>query len=78
MNKQIDKVIISVKDVIISHKLKSKIFNKLWHIDEFWEDPKDDDIIVCEYEDHHMEVEKVTSDLDTDEIIRYAYLNDLL
>lgn len=69
---------IIVDDVIFSPGLNSKHIDKIWHMDEYWEYPKDGEIIIAIYENKDKMIVRVNSDLDTDEIIGYAYINDLV
>ena len=80
MDKSIYKTHIFIDHISILPKLKLVPYNELWHIGKFWEDPKEGKIIVFKYENdfNKMEVVRVTSDLDTDEIVEWAYLDDLI
>lgn len=69
---------IIVDDVVFYPRLKSKQIDKIWHMNECWEDPKDGEVIIAIYEDNNKMIVRVNSDLDTDEIIGYAYVNDLV
>lgn len=57
---------------------RSKKYKQLWHRDEYFILPTEGEIIVCKREDQSCSIERVSSDLDTDEIIEWAYLNDLI
>lgn len=63
-----------------NHKFnkKSERYKKLWHIGDYWKDPDSDRIIICRYESSYLEIIRVDDELDTDEIIEYAYLDDLI
>ncbi len=57
---------------------RSNKYKKLWHVGDFYEDPKLGEIIICRYENQYIEFLRVDSGLNTDEIIEWAYLNDLI
>ena len=80
MDKLIYKAYIFIDHISILPKLKLIPYNKLWHIGKFSEDPKEGKIIVFKYENNFnkMEVVRVTSDLDTNKIVEWAYLDDLI
>lgn len=80
MIQQIDKAYIFVDHVSILPKLKYVKYNELWHIGKFWKDPEEGKVIVFKYQNNFnkMEVIRVDSDLDTDEIVEWAYLDDLI
>lgn len=71
------KVFISIDDITFSPSLRKKNYNDLFHIDSD-ELPKEGEIIVIEYENHYKEIRKMDSNVDTDEIIGWCYLNDIL
>jgi uncharacterized metal-binding protein len=80
MNKLIDKAYIFVDHISTLPKLKCVPYNKLWHIGKFWEEPEEGKIIVYTHENRYnkMEIVRVSSDLDTDEILKWTYLEDLI
>lgn len=80
MLQNIDKAHIFVDHVSILPKLKYAKYNELWHIGKFWKDPEEGKVIVVKYENNYdsMEIVRVSSDLDTDEIVEWAYLEDLI
>lgn len=80
MNKLIDKSYIFVDHISILPKLKYAKYNELWHISKFWEEPKEGKIIVIKHQNKFakLEIVRVDSDLDTDEIVEWAYLDDLI
>jgi len=57
---------------------RSKKYKILWHIGEYFQYPKEESIIVARYENNWVQILRVDSNLDTDEIIEWAYLNDLI
>lgn len=80
MKQNIEKTFIFVSNVSILPKLKYNEHNKLWHIQEHWKDPEEGKIIVAKYESNYSkwEIVRVNKDLDTDEIVEWAYLDDLI
>ena len=80
MDKLIDKAHIFVDCISILPNLKCAPYNKLWHVGKFWKDPEEGKIIVSKYGNNFnkMEVVRITSDLDIDEISEWAYLEDLI
>ena len=80
MLQNIDRAYIFVDRISTLPKLKCVQYNKLWHIGKFWKDPEEGKIIVFKYQSSFgkMEIVRVNSDLDTDEIIEWAYLDDLI
>ena len=80
MNNLIDKAYIFVDHISILPKLKYVQYNKIWHIGKFWEYPEEGKIIVFKHENNYNKIEivRVSSDLDTDEIVEWAYLEDLI
>ena len=64
--------------VYVMKEIKSERYKKLWHIGNYWKDPDSDRIIMCRYESSYLEIVRVDNELDTDEIIEYAYLDDLI
>ena len=52
-------------------------YNDLFHITS-WETPEMGSLIFVEYEDHSKEILRMNSDVDTDEIIGWCYLDDLI
>ena len=73
-----DKLVhIWVKDFGFIPKLRSRNYNALFHIAS-WETPEIGSLILVEYEDHSKEVLRMNSNVDTDEIISWCYLDDIL
>lgn len=73
-----DKIVhIFVNSIGFIPKLRNRNYNDLFHIAS-WEWPKDGEIIVVEYEDHSKEILRMNSNVDTDEIIGWCYLDDLI
>ena len=68
---------ITVSNVSILPKLKHSQKTALFHTQSD-ETPLDGELIIVKYESGYMEVVRVNSDLDTDEISEWAYLNDLI
>ena len=71
------RVFISIDDITFSPDLRKKNYNDLFHKDN-WEDPKIGEVIIVEYENHYKEIVRMNSNIDTDEIIGWCYLNDIL
>jgi len=80
MSKLIDKSYIFVDHISTLPKLKCAKYNELWHISKFWEEPEEGKIIVIKRQNKFAKIEivRVDSDLDTDEIVEWAYLDDLI
>lgn len=73
-----DKLVhILVKDFGFIPKLRSRNYNDLFHIAS-WETPETGSLILVEYEDHSKEVLRMNSNVDTDEIIGWCYLDDII
>ena len=73
-----DKLVhIWVKDFRFIPKLRNRNYNDLFHIAS-WETPEIGSLILVEYEDHSKEVLRMNSNVDTDEIIAWCYLDDIL
>ncbi len=73
-----DKLVhIWVKDIGFIPKLRNRNYNDLFHIAS-WEMPNNGELILVEYEDHSKEVLRMNSNVDTDEIIGWCYLDDIL
>ena len=71
------KVFISISDISFSPNLRKKNFNDLFHKDN-WELPKEGELVIIEYENKYKELIRMNSNIDTDEIISWCYLNDIL
>ena len=73
-----DKLVhIFVNSIGFIPKLRNRNYNDLFHISS-WECPEDGEIIIVEYEDHSKEILRMNSNVDTDEIIGWCYLNDII
>ena len=68
---------IFVNTIEINPDLRNKNYNDLFHLTT-WECPKDGEIIVVVYEDYSKEILRMNSDVATDEIIGWCYLDDLI
>ena len=66
-----------VKDIGFIPKLRNRNYNDLFHIASL-EMPNNGELILVEYEDHSKEVLRMNSNVDTDEIIGWCYLDDIL
>lgn len=66
-----------VKDIGFIPKLRNRNYNDLFHIAS-WEMPNNGELILVEYEDHSKEVLRMNSNVDSDEIIGWCYLYDIL
>ena len=69
---------ICIDHITFSPNLRKKKYEELFHIGDYWEDPKDGELIIVEYESHYKELVKMNSCVDTDEIISWCYLNDII
>ena len=57
---------------------RTKKYMSLWHVGEFYEVPKEGRIIVAQLEEGKNIIVRVDSDLCTDEIVAWAYADDLI
>lgn len=71
------KIYIGIDDILIYPKLKEKQYDDLF-LKGNWENPKNGEIIIVEWEDGNKEILRMSSDIATDEIIAWCYLNDIL
>ena len=71
------RVHIFVNSIGFIPKLRNRNYNDLFHITS-WETPEMGSLIFVEYEDHSKEILRMNSDVDTDEIIGWCYLDDLI
>ena len=71
------KVFISISDISFNPNLRKKNFNDLFHKDNL-ELPKEGELVIIEYENKYKELIRMNSSIDTDEIISWCYLNDIL
>ncbi len=71
------RVFISISDISFSPNLRKRNYNDLFHV-ATWEEPKDGEIIIVEYENHFKEIVRMNSNIDLDEIIAWCYLDDVL
>ena len=66
-----------ISSVSFCPKLKNKQYDELWNINKN-EGPELGKLIIAGYEDGHMELEVVSSDTDTDEIVKWINVEDLI
>lgn len=73
-----DKIVhIFINDLCFIPKLRKRNYNDLFHKNS-WDLPNEGEIIVVEYEDHYKEVVRMNSNIPTDEIIGWCYLDDII
>ena len=57
---------------------RTKKYKILWHIGDNFQYPMEGRIIVARYESKYVEIVRVNSNLDTNKIVEWAYLDDLI
>ena len=58
---------------------KTKKYKILWHVGDYFKCPKEGRIIVARYENNkYVEILRFDSNVDSDEIVEWAYLDDLI
>lgn len=70
-------VTVNISSVSFCPKLKNKQYDELWNVNNT-EGPELGKPIIAGYEDGHMELITVTTDTDTDEIVKWINVEDLV
>ena len=57
---------------------RTKKYKIIWHVGDYFQCPKEGSIIVVRYENKYVEILRFNSNVDSDEIVEWAYLDDLI